>query len=308
MKKVILDVNVLKKEKIEKIIKSNVINKLNNTLELYISEVCLKQRLPFLFKAKHFEEYDYYVDFIKKYCNENIIDAASEVISKEIRSDFRWTRIYSTYTTEGLYYHNDPNNKIDKFDIEESHSLKINTMKNFQMFVNEFKTDVYKIYNIIDWKHYCYNFIDKYNFAISEMNIFLQEQQLFNKNTFVDLLKFWWECTTVASTLHYFHLSNLSLNKFRKIINYEIPRNSFAYRKLKADYFLIDYCLLQGRKVDQDTPNDTTYIAHMNNFDILLTDDGKSHEKFMKACFKYVYSDEKNKEILNLDEFINRFS
>ena len=61
-------------------------------------------------------------------------------------------------------------------------------------------------------------------------------------------------CESVALTAvlryHGFDLEKTSLRDFRKIVNYEIPKNSFAYRKFKADDFLIDYCLIQGKKVD----------------------------------------------------------
>lgn len=305
--KVIVDVNILKKEKIELIKKYNIKSKIGKTLKLYATETLLKQRLPFLYKNKYFEDYDYYVDFIKEYCENDIVDAASEVIEKELRSDFKWTQIYSAAKVENIYYHDDPNNKIDEFDIEKFQQQKIDTTKNLQSFFNELKVDIFQVYNVIMWDKYSYSFVNKYNFAVDEMNRFLQKQQTFEPKTFIELLKFWWRCSTIASTLHRFNLNELSLKRFREIVNYNIPKNSFAYRKFKADDFLIDYCLIQCKKVDRDTPNDTTYIAHMNNFDILLTDDGKTHNTFMKSCFKHIYSDIQNKKIMNLEEFLKEF-
>ena len=306
VKKIIVDVNILKREKIELIKKSNIKSKIGKTLKFYATETLLKQRLPFLYKNNLYEDYNYYVDFIKEYCENNIIDAASEVIEKELKSGFKWTQIYSAAKVKDIYYYNDKDNKIYEYDVEQSHIFKINTTNNLQTFFDELKDDI-KVYNVIMWKKYCYKFIYKYDFAVNEMNIFLHNQKEFDQNTFISLLRFWWRCSNVASVLYRFDLEKTSLRDFRKIVNYEIPKNSFAYRKFKADDFLIDYCLIQGKKVDKDTPNDTTYIAHMNNFDILLTDDGKTHDSFMKACFKHIYDDTKDKKIMNLDEFLKEF-
>ena len=112
VKKIILDVNILKKEKIELIKNSNLKSKIGKTIKFYATETLLKQRLPFLYKSKKFEEYDYYVNFIKDYCENDIVDAASEVIEKELKSGFKWTQIYSAAKVKDIYYYNDKDNKI----------------------------------------------------------------------------------------------------------------------------------------------------------------------------------------------------
>ena len=112
VKKIIVDVNILKREKIELIKKSNIKSKIGKTLKFYATETLLKQRLPFLYKNNLYEDYNYYVDFIKEYCENNIIDAASEVIEKELKSGFKWTQIYSAAKVKDIYYYNDKDNKI----------------------------------------------------------------------------------------------------------------------------------------------------------------------------------------------------
>ena len=156
---------------------------------------------------KYFEDYDYYVKFIKEYCENDIVDAATEVIGKELKSNFKWTQIYSAAKVKNIYYHNDPNNKIEKFDIKKYHRHKIDTTRNLQSFFNKLKVDIFQVCNVIMWDKYCCNFVNKYNFAVDEMNNFIQKQQTFNPTTFIALLKFWWRCSTIASTLHHFNLS-----------------------------------------------------------------------------------------------------
>lgn len=302
MKKVIIDVNILKKEKIQKIISSKIKDKCGKNIKLYVSEILLKQRLTPLYNSPYVQDYDYYVNFIKTYCERNIIDAASEIVKRELKNEFSKTSIYSKYKTNDIQFLNSPYNKIHTYDAETQNNLKNNAANNYKSFINEIKNEIAELKSNEDWEQYCYKFINKYNFAINQLTQFLEEHDKCNKSVFMKLVKLWWKYATVEGTLRFFKLLNADDKAIDIVKNNNIPKDSFLYHQFQADDFIMDYCLIQNKKVDYDTPNDIIYVSCMKDFDILLSDD----TKFMKECFERLYPN-KNKQILTLKEFLKRF-
>ena len=302
MKKVIIDTNILKKEKIQKIISSKIKDKCGKNIKLYVSEIVLKQRLLPLYHSEYIQDYDYYVDFIKTYCEKDIIDAASEIIERELRNNFSKTSMYSIYKTNDIQFLNSPYNKIHTYDIETQNNLKYRAANNYKSFIKEIIDEISNLKSSEDWKQYCYKFINKYDFAVNQLTQFIEKHDKFNKDIFMELVKLWWKYATVAGTLRFFKLPNADNKAVDIVKNNNIPKDSFLYYQFRADDFIMDYCLMQNKRMDYDAPNDIIYVSCMKNFDILLSDD----TKFMKECFKELYPN-KNKQILTLEEFLKRF-
>ena len=302
MKKVIIDVNILKKEKIEKIISSKIKDKCGKNIKLYVSEVLLKQRFGPLYNSPYAQDYDYYVNFIKTYCERNIIDAASEIVKRELKNEFSKTSIFSNYKTRDIQSLNSPYNKIHAYDIKSHNNLKISATNNYKNFIKDTTNEISNLKSSKDWQQYCYKFINKYDFAVDQLTKFIDAHDKFNKDIFMELVKLWWKYATVTGTLRFFKVPDADVKAVNIIKNNNIPKNSFLHYQFQADDFVMDYCLVQNKKIDYDTPNDIVYVSCMKNFDILLSDD----TKFMKECFEKLYPN-KNKQILTLDEFLKRF-
>lgn len=302
MKKIIIDTNILKKEKIQKIMSSKIKDKCGKNIKLYISEVILKQRLLPLYHSKYIQDYDYYVDFIKTYCEKDIIDAASEIVKRELKNEFSKTSMYSKYKTSDIQFLNSPNNKIHTYDVEPQNNIKISAANNYKSFIKEIINEIANLKSNEDWKQYCYKFIYKYEFAVSQLTQFIEAHDKYNKGIFMELVKLWWKYATIAGTLRFFKFPNADNKAVDIVKNNNIPQNSFLHYQFRADDFIMDYCLVQNKKIDYDAPNDIIYISCMKDFDILLSDD----TKFMKECFEELYPN-KNKQILTLKEFLKRY-
>ena len=65
MKKILVDANIIDKEKISFLCSTNLIHKFKKSLKLYASDVVLKQRLAPLYFSNHKENYNFYIQFLK---------------------------------------------------------------------------------------------------------------------------------------------------------------------------------------------------------------------------------------------------
>lgn len=301
MKNILVDVNILKKEKINDLINSGVLSNAHKTLKFYVSEILLKQRLAQVYHSKHKSDYDYYLAFLQKYFEPNLIDAAQNIVKREIESNFMDVDIFSEIQVKNIQSEKSAYNHLDMYDAKKDKDDKKKLRKDINIFLTEIKKEISELRSEQGWKDYCYKFVEKYNFATGILNTFLDNQEKYNRATFSELLSLWWEYSTIIGTYQVITPEKMNILKISDLSN--IPKNSFLYNQIKIDKYIIDYCFIQNKAYDEDSPNDLIYIALMKDFDILLTDD----ESFMKECFEYIYKDT-NKQILKLEQFISQYS
>lgn len=303
MKKVLIDVNILDKEKIQKIFKNNLLNKKGNLLKFYISEIALKQRLIKLYYSDYSMDYDLYIDFIKTFCEPSIINASVDIAKREIDNNFIPAKITSNFKTHHLNLRNQAKLQLDRYKEQLNNDKKKDVGDSYKDFIKKEKQNISKLQSSKDWEIYCYDFVNRYKFAVKEMQDFLNVQEKFNKEIYFSMVKLWWKYATIAGVLRFFNTPNAdnqAINIIKKDL--KLSKKCFLYRQIQADDFILDYTLMKDKKFDYDSPNDVIYLAIMKDFDILLTDD----QSFMKDCFNTMYPN-KNKKILTLNEFIKRY-
>ena len=303
MKKVLVDANIIDKQKLLSLKNNNIRNKFKKDIKLFASEILLKQRLAHLYCSGHRADYNFYINFLKTYFEHKMVDFSGNIAIREINSAFQKTEIFANFYVENLKNIEEVDKTGENYDIEFDRMRKIYAGDNFKKFANNLKIEISELYSAKDWESFCYEFVNRYDFALGPMYEFLSDQQKFNKNTFFKMLNLWWEYSIVASTLRYFKTPNAD-KKTIDIIKYgKISKKSFLYHQFKAEKYILTHCFLKGKRFDYDSPNDVMYIAFMKDFDILLTDD----ETFMKDCFSEIIKN-KNKRIMKIGEFIKNFS
>lgn len=302
MKKILVDANIIDKEKISFLCSTNLIHKFKKSLKLYASDVVLKQRLAPLYFSNNKENYNFYIQFLKNYFEHKMVDFSGNIVQREINNSFNKTNIFGMYRIEHLVDRDSIYNKLGQYDAELDKTRKFEAGNNFKKFIADTKVEISKLSSNEEWKNYCYDFVKKYAFATQQLNRFLNNQNKYNRKIFTELLMLWWEYSTVVGTLRYFNTQYADDKTLDIIENGNISKNSFLYYQFIADKYIINYCFTQDKRFDYDSPNDLIYISLMKYFDILLTDD----ESFMKECFNHMYPN-KNKQILTLKEFVKRY-
>lgn len=303
MKKVLIDANILDKQKIQLMNKKGLLKKKGHLFKFYISEIVLKQRLVQLYYSNYSEQYDFYIEFIKTWCEPGIVDSAADIAKREIDNNFIPAKVISNFRIYHLYSREKAKKQLELYKQELNNSRKLEIGSNYKNFIKDEKQNIAKLQSSQDWENYCRQFIAKYNFAVKELNYFLSTHKKYNRQVYLDMVKLWWKYTTIAGVLRYFNTQNADQQAIEIINNItKLSKRSFLYRQFKADKFILDYTLVKDKKFDYDSPNDVIYLSVMKDFDILLTDD----ESFMKDCFKTLYPN-KNKQILTLKDFIRRY-
>lgn len=115
MKKVLLDVNILNKKSIRELNESKIIRKINRSIKFYVSEIVLKQNLIKLYYSNNTNDYDFYVNFMKTWCNSGIIDAAEVIVRNEIMNNFSPVKTISSFKTKDLLLRRDAKKQLDRF-------------------------------------------------------------------------------------------------------------------------------------------------------------------------------------------------
>lgn len=310
-KRVLIDVNILCKNKLEDLKKQKNFSLIGNKFKLYISEVVLKQRLVHLVQTEHKEDYDYYIDFIQKKCEKELIKSIGEIQEEEIKKNFQDVNIFGTMQVKHLCKLNDPNNKAESLDFNELQENKLNIRNEIRVFFNNQKKLIEEIENSKEpktpeektklFKNYCLEFINsefeiKFDKAI--LHEFYRSQKKFNKDTCFNLLVLYWKYTILFAIFLKVGIKKADIYAQKMIKENSIPENSFLYYELAGMEYYIQNGFVKDQGYDPDAPNDLTYITLMKDFDILLTDD----RKFMRRCFNSIYSNT-SKQILSFKEF-----
>lgn len=209
-KKVLIDTNILSKGKLEELKEQKNFSLIGKKLKLYISEVVLQQRLVHLAQTEHKEDYDYYIDFIQKYCEKELIKSIGEIQAEEINKNFQDVNIFGTTQVKHLCKLNDPNNEVESLDFNESQENKLNIREKICIFFDNQRKLIKEIEKPKEpktleektklFKNYCLEFINsefeiKFDKAI--LYEFYHSQKKFNEDTCFNLLVLYWKYTAL---------------------------------------------------------------------------------------------------------------
>lgn len=299
MKKVLVDANVINFTTIDKILNSNVKDKIGNEYKLYGSDILFKQTLA----EQYLSGEKYYTpikDFIKIYFESEFLASSTDIVQRELASSYKNKNRYSIFTKEHLCEYDDV--KKGLIDVmKDSHEHKKQQIKSYNEFCNDISKRMSKLKSNDEWKKGCYDFINDYKFEVEFFNAYLDKKDKYNKKVFEEMILLWWRYKLIRDTFIHFkykdgtrHLKNIMHKRE------EIPRDSYLGTSLEMDVYKLDHDIFLQQGRDKDSINDIQYLVLMQDFDILLTTDST----FMKHCFDKFYGNT-DKQIITAEEFIN---
>lgn len=308
--KVLIDNNIFDFVNYKKIQNSNIYKLVEGKkINFYFSCKFFEQFIPFLSKLKH-EERENFINLVIKLNNENrVFDTLKNIANNEFseKTTFENTPFLSTSESKRymsrdflLSCRNIQNNEINTLSIhsklknkmcsiratfDKCKKLSIENAKQFLgESMNAYEKDCFEhIWNLAD--------------AISDSSVSKNETLLkelffiYTEKQIIDLLQ---KENKIISDKNFL---NTYFEKYQE--------ESFSRTLIKSIIYGLIYKILKNdnNKYDYDWVNDNCYICYSYYTDILLSND----TKYMKSAFEYIYRVHKAKEIITLDDFIDKY-
>ena len=329
---IIIDNNIIRKGNIEKIKKTNIIQKVKNgEFTFYACAKIFSQLTPFLrYTCKSSQERREVVNFLFKLINNNyIFPSIAEIANREIEIlktdnyiDGFWFDKYDEKQLKNIKTNLSLEKALDTIINQNEQELSAQNIKSAHDEIKRFQENNSKqiqtyckqtfenIDNNIKNEAKKLNFDDKATQALinivrsidnPEFNNEERKKRIYN-NLFDKLLEF--------NLL--IKLKNQIINQEKRILikdidfinNFYKNYNNVNFTKLLIEATKFGYAYKvnnPNKSYDNDWINDTSYICCATFVDILLTND----TKYLKDAFKHIWGE--NKKIMTLDEFIKEY-
>ena len=317
--KIIIDNNIITEENIKKINEAGIFNKIKeNKMEFYASAKLYEQLLPYLLKLNDTKR-KLIVDFLYELTgNSRIFDSIGSISQKELDN----TRGKYQFVPCAMQKRIIPTNLYSQTNVQTILNLFNRSMPNAKAAHNEIKNWASKNRKFIqdlsskkisDIDNNITDIMSKRGFDEKSISAAINIVKSGNE---LDSLSAQEKKNRIYENLFFLLMEFdflVQLKEQKQLIKNEnfyksyypqYYKPSFTKTMVKTTLYGYSYkvCGDQYQKsYDEDWVNDSSYICYTYFADILLTND----TKYMKNAFDWIY--EKNKEILTLNEFIDKY-